>query len=319
MPKVSVIIPVYGVEKYIERCACSLFEQTLKDIEFVFVNDCTPDHSIEVLQSVVARYPQRDVKIVHHEKNKGLAGARKTGFQHASGEFLACCDSDDWMDLDAYESLLKVAEEQNADIVAAGFYMESKKGQEVLLYDYSEHDEQHVYDITRFGGVYGSIANKLVRAELYKRSGVEPWEGINMWEDSCLTLRLRPLSRKTVILNRAFYHYDITNEGSITYNFSAKKVKEMIAACQKLDAYFMENGISDGIRFCNYLKIHATEILLKFASKENISWWKEVFPEKRNYIWSYPRWRFAIKLRAWLVDLLPVGIAYILCNIKKKR
>lgn len=319
MPKVSVIVPVYGVEKFIERCACSLFEQTLKDIEFIFVNDCTPDHSIEVLQSVVKRYPDCDVKIVHHEKNKGLAGARKTGLQHATGEFLACCDSDDWMDLDAYETMLRAAEEQEADIVSAGFYMEGKNGQEILLYDYAENDKQYIYDITRFGGVYGSIANKLVRAELYWRADVEPWEGINMWEDSCLTLRLRAVSRKTVILNRAFYHYDITNVGSITYNFSAKKVNEMIAAAKRLDAYFTEKGIADGIHFCNYLKLHATEVLLKFSSKENIRWWKDVFPEKKDYIWSYPRWRFAIRLRAWLVNLLPVSLAYMLCNIKRKR
>ena len=81
MPKVSVIIPVYGVEKYIERCARSLFEQTLEDMEFIFVNDCTKDNSIDILLRVIDEYPKRksQVHILNHEFNKGLPVARQTG------------------------------------------------------------------------------------------------------------------------------------------------------------------------------------------------------------------------------------------------
>ena len=81
MPKLSVVIPVYGVEKYIERCARSLFEQTLDDIEYIFVNDCTKDGSIDILNAVINDYPARkeQVRIVHHEKNKGLPFARQSG------------------------------------------------------------------------------------------------------------------------------------------------------------------------------------------------------------------------------------------------
>ena len=82
MPKVSVVIPVYGVEKYIERCARSLFEQTLDDIEYIFVNDCTKDRSIDILNEVINDYPARkqQVRIVHHEENKGSALARLSGW-----------------------------------------------------------------------------------------------------------------------------------------------------------------------------------------------------------------------------------------------
>ena len=87
--KVSVCIPVYGVEKYIERCARSLFEQTMQEgIEFIFVNDCTPDKNIEILERVLAEYPHRkeQTKIIHHENNKGLVSARNTGLTYAVGE-----------------------------------------------------------------------------------------------------------------------------------------------------------------------------------------------------------------------------------------
>ena len=88
MPKVSVIVPVYGVEKYIERCARSLFEQTLDDIEYIFVDDCSPDRSIEILNQVIGEYPGRkdQVQIIHHASNQGLALARQTGLKAATGE-----------------------------------------------------------------------------------------------------------------------------------------------------------------------------------------------------------------------------------------
>ena len=107
IPKVSVIVLIYKVEKYIERCARSLFCQTMQDIEYVFVNDCTPDCSIQILQSVIDEYPQRksDIKIISHEKNMGSGVARNTGLEVADGEYIIYCDGDDWVDPDMYEKL----------------------------------------------------------------------------------------------------------------------------------------------------------------------------------------------------------------------
>ena len=97
MPKVTVIIPVYGVEKYISRCARSLFEQTLDDIEYIFVDDCTKDNSIGVLQEVLEQYPQRreQTRIVKLLVNSGQAAARKYGMQLATGDYIIHCDGDD--------------------------------------------------------------------------------------------------------------------------------------------------------------------------------------------------------------------------------
>ena len=109
-PKVSILVPVYGVEKYIERCARSLFEQTYKNIEFIFINDCTKDNSIKVLEDTLKDYSTigENVIIVEHEYNKGLAGARNTGVSNASGEFILWVDSDDSIDRSAVEKLIKV-------------------------------------------------------------------------------------------------------------------------------------------------------------------------------------------------------------------
>ena len=86
-PLVSILTPVYRAEKYIERCTRSLFEQTYENLEYIFVDDCAPDHSIQLLQQVLAEYPKREkqTKIIHHEKNRGVAAARNTAVENASG------------------------------------------------------------------------------------------------------------------------------------------------------------------------------------------------------------------------------------------
>ena len=122
-PKVSMLIPIYGVEKFIERCAVSLFEQTYQNIEYIFVNDCTKDNSVVILKNVVERYPQRklQVRIIEHEKNKGLAGARNTAVAAATGEFVMHVDSDDYVDKDIVKKTILSQKKVDADIVIVDF------------------------------------------------------------------------------------------------------------------------------------------------------------------------------------------------------
>lgn len=97
------MVPIYGVEKYIERCARSLFEQTYENLEYIFVDDCTPDKSIEILERVMEDYPNRkeQVRIIRHEHNRGLAAARNTALDAATSPFITHVDSDDYLSLDA--------------------------------------------------------------------------------------------------------------------------------------------------------------------------------------------------------------------------
>lgn len=104
---VSVIIPVYNVGKFIERCARSLMEQTMDNVEYIFVDDASPDNSIQILQKVLADYPNRrdNVRILTHAENKGLPAARNTGLAVATGEYIFHCDSDDFVEPDMLEQL----------------------------------------------------------------------------------------------------------------------------------------------------------------------------------------------------------------------
>ena len=114
---VSLLVPVYNVEKYVEQCARSIFGQTYPNLEIIFVDDCSPDHSIEIIRRVLEEYPQRkpQTKIIPHTHNQGRAVARQTAMQNCTGYYTIHCDSDDYMAPDAISQLVAKARKEDAD------------------------------------------------------------------------------------------------------------------------------------------------------------------------------------------------------------
>ena len=119
LPLVSVIVPVYRAEKFIQQCARSLFEQTLEEMEFIFVNDCTPDSSMVILREIIKEYPNRarQVRIVEHDQNKGSATARNSIFLFILSSGFMSTATDDWVEREMYEKMIKKAFDDKADIV----------------------------------------------------------------------------------------------------------------------------------------------------------------------------------------------------------
>lgn len=121
LPLVSVLIPVFRVERYIERCARSVLEQTYQNIEYIFVDDATDDASIDIIERIISEYPDRQerVHIIRHQSNKGLAAARNTAVDTCHGVFVFHVDSDDWVETDAIELMVRKQHETDADIITA--------------------------------------------------------------------------------------------------------------------------------------------------------------------------------------------------------
>ena len=119
------IIPVYNVEQYLPRCLDSIIGQTFSDLEIVCVNDGSPDNSDKILLEYAKKDPR--IKIITQE-NGGLSAARNTGLKNISGEYVSFIDSDDWIDSDYYEQLLKLVEENDADIAMAGMRIANANG-----------------------------------------------------------------------------------------------------------------------------------------------------------------------------------------------
>ena len=206
--KVSIVVPVYGVEKYIERCARSLFTQTFGDIEYIFVNDCTKDSSMQVLEFVMKDYPARNVRIINKEKNEGLPQARKTGVLASTGDFIMHIDSDDWVEHDIVEKLYARAMEEVADMVYCD-WVEEYEDRSVLFSQHPMSIEIYYKSILGFKS-FSYVWNRLTKRELY--DGIEfpiPY----MLEDFVITSQLVSKAMKVSLVQEPLNHYSKMNTG----------------------------------------------------------------------------------------------------------
>jgi len=245
MPKVSILVPVYNVSKYIERCAHSLFQQTFEDIEYVFVNDGTQDDSIEKLQKVIELYPDRKIKIIHHEKNRGLAAARNTAIDNSTGKYIQHIDSDDWIEADMIETMYNKAETEQADIVVCDFIFEGITQKEYRTDEVVNSKEENFRNMLIGKVCQESLCNKLINRKLFSFKDCVSIEGLNYMEDRHLTIRLYFYADKIVKIDRAFYHYDKTNEKSITSNKVKIHFENLILFWDLLDIFLKEKNIYD--------------------------------------------------------------------------
>ncbi len=236
---VTILVPVYNVENYIERCARSLFEQTYKDIEYTFVDDCSPDRSIEILEKVIENYPQRKpyVRIIRHEHNRGLAAARNTAVDNCQTEFLMHVDSDDYIELDAVESCLNKQNEGDYDIVTFN-----------MVKHFKHYDEQrNQMEITSpkdftlkllDGRCAHGVCGNLIRKSLYVDNDIHAIEGVNMAEDYLVMPRLAYCSNRVANLDKTLYHYCFENENSYAFTFSRDKSKQQLKVLDEQLLYF---------------------------------------------------------------------------------
>ena len=222
MPNVSIIVPVYGVEKYIDRCARSLFEQTFDDIEYIFVNDCTKDNSIKVLETVIENYPNRKehVTILHHEANKGLPQARKTGILAAKGDYIINFDSDDWVDTNTIEKLYNKALEDNADIVVCDYYISDGKSHRIQKGIDTTLDKYELIEKLCQMKFSWAVWNKLIKRDLFT-DVIYPI--YSYAEDMALVVKAEKISHAPYPL---YYYY--CNPQSITRTLTINQVLDNI-------------------------------------------------------------------------------------------
>jgi glycosyltransferase involved in cell wall biosynthesis len=188
--KISIIIPIYGVEPYIETCLNLVYNQTYKDLEVILVNDCTPDNSMQIVKRLITDKGIVDgieVKIVEHKTNRGLAAARNTGMKAATGEYLFFLDSDDWLPDNSIESLVRLVEKYpQVDIVHGNYHYTDSSKEWLELKDkmFPEfvNDKQwildHILMPNKKGIIYGTVHNKLIRREMVLRYGMWFKEGM---------------------------------------------------------------------------------------------------------------------------------------------
>lgn len=283
MADVSIVVPIYGVEKFIERCAVSLFEQTYKSIEFVFVNDQTPDDSITILKKIIGRYPDRanDIRIIDHEKNRGLAAARNTGLEHANGTFILHVDSDDYLDLNTIESLYKKAITDNSDIVACNFLLEWDSVSKVARQNIGNSKHEMLCLMLRAETMVG-LVNKLIKKSLYIDNHIRAIEGINLGEDFVTTPKLVYFANKVSHVDLPLYHYMQTNANSYTKNYSKKNIDNVIQVLDELTSFFAKNKNQEFDKALLQGKLRKKIELLFATDTEYWDYLSQIFPDTDN-------------------------------------
>lgn len=249
---ISILVPVYKVEKYIERCARSLFEQTYRDIEYIFVDDCSPDNSINILKKVINDYPQRKehVRIARHEINKGVSASRNTTLRICSGEFTVFVDPDDYMVNDAVEKLVKKQLETNADIVTGQVIRISKDHLTIMERPHFYNKDDFVEDMIK-PIINHTLWGRLIRKSLYSEHDIQAKEGVNIGEDMQMMVQLAYYARKTESIWDIVYYYDCTNDHSCMnqhLGLNIKKLTQDAASMEIVNVFFNNKEL----RFYDY-------------------------------------------------------------------
>ena len=262
MPKVSVIVPIYNVEKYLEKCINSLLSQTLEDIQIILVNDGSKDNSGNIAKECEKNNKNR---IIYVEKeNGGLSDARNYGLKYATGDFIAFLDSDDYIEKNAYEEMYNKAIEENADYVECDFIWEFPNKIRV--------DKQYPYKNKKEMLSFVRVVawNKLIKRQLITDNNLEFPKGLR-YEDVEFTYKLIPFINKFAYVDKPFIHY-VQREGSIA-NVQNERTAEIFTVLNNVIEFYKKNNIYEEYRneleynYARYLLCSSLKRMCKIKDK----------------------------------------------------
>ena len=284
MCKVSVIVPFYNVEEYIERSIKSVVEQSLKDIEIILVNDGSKDGSEEIAQKYINMYPNK-IKYLK-KKNGGLADARNYAIPYATGEYIAFLDSDDYIEEDMYKEMYETAKIDNADVVECDYFWEYPE--ETIRSSGKTYKNRH--DMLVNSRVVAW--NKLIKREVLINSGIEFPVGLR-YEDVEFFYKLIPYISSISIVKKPFVHY-VQRESSIS-NVQNEKTADIIKILNNVIDYYKEKNIFEEYKVdleYIYSRYILCSSLLRMVMIEDKNKREKVI----NYAWDslnkkFPNWK----------------------------
>ena len=243
--KISILVPIYKTEQYIRRCAVSILSQDYNDLEIIFVDDCSPDNSVSILNEVLALYPNRksQIKIIRNSTNLGLARTRNIALSHSSGDYIYIIDSDDYiLESTVITQFVSYALKYTADIVE-GDYIKGYADVEIpVINNRNTSTKKRILKDIIQKKTNITIWNKLIKRQLYTDNNILVPDGINNGEDYVTLVRLAYYANKIVHLNIFSYYYNLNNQTA----FSANKSKDdnlanMLVSNRYIYSFVIEN------------------------------------------------------------------------------
>jgi len=313
---ISVIVPVYNVENYIERFGRCLFEQTMKEgMEYVFVNDCTPDRTMQVLEKVASEYPDRleHIRYVNHSVNSGAPAARNTGLAEARGEYLFFADPDDWMEREMFEDMYRLAKEQDADIVRCDYFCNYSSHEEIIKQG-NETDPIECVKLLLSEKLHGALWNNLVKHSLFTDNEIISYNGY--WDDLRTTVELFYYAKRIAYIPKPYYHYVLYNPNALSFQNYDRKLAEMIRNTNGMIQFLQDKGVHLEKQF-NHLKLGAKRGLLFTSDKKLFKRWRQIYPESNKYMWTYHVLPFHLRIVGGCISVLPWPLIDLWVLVKK--
>ena len=316
---ISIIIPVYNSELYLEKCLDSIIGQTYKQIEIICVDDDSTDDSLDILN----KYAAMDDRIkVIHKKNEGVSIARNTGLDNAKGDYILFVDSDDWIEKSTCEIALQNLVEQNADLVLWSYIRERKEeSKKKVIFDkdivFSEEEVRKNLHRRMIGIIddelaYPENADALctVWGKLYKRSIILRYNikfydirKIGTYEDGLFNLFYLQYVKKAVFLDQYLYHYRRTNNISITESYDENLIQKWNKLFELMDKYIIHNELPVEYREAlnnrislSLIPLGINEMTRKCRSKDKIRKLKQIICQKK----------YVSSIRSLKVEYMPV-------------
>ena len=261
---ISVIVPVYNVEDYIEKCLDSIINQTYNNLQIIIVDDGSPDDSGKICDD----YAKKDSRItVLHKENGGVSFARNIGLQNATGNWVTFVDSDDWIKNDYIEQLLKIAKQDNADVVLCGYNRVNNTARQEInatggkdTFSLSEYLIKTLNPQTGFGFCH----MKLIKKDCIQNLRFD--ENLVVGEDALFNMQLSKNIKKAVFYKKALYNYR-NNSNSVVKRYDDNYAKKYLESMKKCKEYITSNYTDSKIKqnYYNYVAYHVMLVAVNYC------------------------------------------------------
>jgi glycosyltransferase involved in cell wall biosynthesis len=299
---VTILMPIYKVEQYLEKTLASIFTQTYPYLDYVFVNDCSPDNSLQVLKDTMGKYQIEENRytIVSHAQNEGIAVSRTDCIANAKGDYVYFVDSDDWIEKDAVEQMVSATKGGTIDIVGCDYMKDYLSSKTTYHHDnYAETCRENLYKCLNYD-IATVLWKLLIRRELFDNFKITPH--VDIVEDYIMSVKLYYYAKSFVAIPKAYYHYVQYNQARVSLQ-TLWSITMHIKGVEEVEQFCREKGL--------YNNDVAHKLLLrKFNIKSNfvinkqlldIHAYQNTFPEAKG-IWREMNYSKKERAKFWLAE-----------------
>ena len=300
-PLVSILVPIYNVEKYLGKCLDSIFSQTYKNIEYVFVDDCSTDRSLDVLALSLAKYniPSEKTTIIKHQVNEGIAVSRNDCIKSAHGEYVQFIDSDDWVEPNMTEELVNASKKTTIDIVSCCYLRDYLTNSTTYHKDKFSDSCLDNMKLTINYEISPVLWKLLIRRKLFDNFDITPH--IDIVEDYIISIKLFYYANSFNFVDKYLYHYIQYNQERVSFQ-KLRSITNHIKGVGEIETFLKEKKIhTDEIR--HLLNLRKFNIKSNFLTKELLDYkaFKTTFPES-NKAWRFIDYSPKEKIKFWLAE-----------------